>query len=202
MVATDPCCHGQCGRTGPDREVCAERFGPGSLTMAVRFMQGMSMVELFLRLIINAALLMFVSRLVPGLYVEGWGAAFVGAIVLGLVNFFVKPVMVVLTFLYHTDVWAFSVGHQCSHAVVGVGGRARNPPAGIRLGLHREPALFSIEYGNLRHCETLRVTPDLIAKPRIYIAGYQTGTSESVNASRRISLQAMWPLLFEPCLSG
>lgn len=66
--------------------------------MAVRFMQGMSMVELFLRLIINAALLMFVSRLVPGLYVEGWGAAFVGAIVLGLVNFFVKPVMVVLTF--------------------------------------------------------------------------------------------------------
>jgi len=56
------------------------------------------MVELFLRLIINATLLMFVSRLVLGLYVEGWGAAFVGAIVLGLVNFFVKPVMVVLTF--------------------------------------------------------------------------------------------------------
>ena len=29
---------------------------------------------------------------------EGWGAAFIGAIVLGLVNFFVRPVMVVLTF--------------------------------------------------------------------------------------------------------
>jgi putative membrane protein len=55
-------------------------------------------VELLIRLIINAALLLIVSRLVPGLYVEGWGSAFIGAIVLGLVNFFVKPVMVVLTF--------------------------------------------------------------------------------------------------------
>jgi putative membrane protein len=50
------------------------------------------------RLVINAALLLFISRLVPGLYVEGWGSAFIGAIVLGLVNFFVKPVMVILTF--------------------------------------------------------------------------------------------------------
>ena len=56
------------------------------------------MVELLVRLIINAALLLIVSRLVPGLYVEGWGSAFIGAMVLGLVNFFVKPVMVILTF--------------------------------------------------------------------------------------------------------
>ena len=40
------------------------------------------MVELLARLIINAALLLIVSRLVSGLYVEGWGAAFIGAIVL------------------------------------------------------------------------------------------------------------------------
>ena len=56
------------------------------------------MIELLTRLIINAALLMIVSRLVPGLHVEGWGSAFIGAIVLGLVNFFVRPVMVILTF--------------------------------------------------------------------------------------------------------
>ena len=56
------------------------------------------MVELLARLIINAALLLIVSRLVPGLYVEGWGSALIGAMVLGLVNFFVKPVMVILTF--------------------------------------------------------------------------------------------------------
>ncbi len=56
------------------------------------------MVELLVRLIVNAALLLVVSRLVPGLSVEGWGSAFIGAMVLGLVNFFVKPVMVILTF--------------------------------------------------------------------------------------------------------
>ncbi len=56
------------------------------------------MVELLVRLLVNAALLLVVSRLVPGLSVEGWGSAFIGAMVLGLVNFFVKPVMVILTF--------------------------------------------------------------------------------------------------------
>jgi putative membrane protein len=30
--------------------------------------------------------------------VEGWGSAIIGAVVLGLVNFFVRPVMVILTF--------------------------------------------------------------------------------------------------------
>jgi putative membrane protein len=56
------------------------------------------MVELLVRLIVNAALLLVVSRLVPGLSVEGWGSALIGAMVLGLVNFFVKPVMLILTF--------------------------------------------------------------------------------------------------------
>jgi putative membrane protein len=55
------------------------------------------MVELLARLVINAVLLLLVSRLVPGFYVEGWGSAFIGAIVLGVVNFFVRPVMVILT---------------------------------------------------------------------------------------------------------
>jgi putative membrane protein len=55
------------------------------------------MVELLARLIINAVLLLIISWLVPGLYVEGWGSAFMGAIVLGLVNFLVKPVMIILT---------------------------------------------------------------------------------------------------------
>jgi putative membrane protein len=54
-------------------------------------------VELLVRLVINAVLLLIVAGMVPGLYVEGWGSAFMGAIVLGPVNFFVKPVMVILT---------------------------------------------------------------------------------------------------------
>ena len=55
------------------------------------------MVELLAHLIVNAALLLIVARLVTGLRVEGWGSAFIGALVLGLVNFFVRPVMVILT---------------------------------------------------------------------------------------------------------
>jgi putative membrane protein len=54
-------------------------------------------IELLSRLIINAALLLIISRLVPGLYVEGLGSAFLGAVALGLVNLFVRPVMVILT---------------------------------------------------------------------------------------------------------
>jgi putative membrane protein len=55
------------------------------------------MVEFLARLIINAALLLLVARVVPGVFVEDWGSAFIGAIVLGLVNFFVKSVMIILT---------------------------------------------------------------------------------------------------------
>ena len=55
------------------------------------------MVAFFAHLLITAALLLFVANLVKGVNVEGWGAAFIGALVLGLVNAFVRPLMVVLT---------------------------------------------------------------------------------------------------------
>ena len=55
------------------------------------------MAELLAHLVITAALLLFVARIVPGVHVEGWGSAFIGAIVLGLVNSFVRPFMVLLT---------------------------------------------------------------------------------------------------------
>jgi putative membrane protein len=48
-------------------------------------------------LVITAALLVLVANLVPGIQVRGFGAAFLGAIVLGLVNAFVRPVMILLT---------------------------------------------------------------------------------------------------------
>jgi putative membrane protein len=55
------------------------------------------MAELLAHLVITAALLLLVARIVPGVHVEGWGAAFIGAMVLGLVNSFVRPFMVLLT---------------------------------------------------------------------------------------------------------
>jgi putative membrane protein len=47
--------------------------------------------------LLTAALLLLVADLVRGVRVEGWGPAILGAIMLGLVNAFVRPVMIVLT---------------------------------------------------------------------------------------------------------
>lgn len=55
------------------------------------------MLQLLAHLVLSAALLLIVASLVRGVEVEGFAPAFLGAIVLGLVNAFVKPVMVFLT---------------------------------------------------------------------------------------------------------
>ena len=54
------------------------------------------MIELLVHFLITAALLLM-SRIVSGVDVEGWGPAFLAAIVMGLVNALVRPVMVFLT---------------------------------------------------------------------------------------------------------
>jgi putative membrane protein len=56
------------------------------------------MTEFLAHLFITAALLLLVSGVVRGVQIRGWGSAFLGALVLGFVNAFVRPVMVVLTF--------------------------------------------------------------------------------------------------------
>lgn len=56
------------------------------------------MVEFLLHLLLTAALLLLVAHLVEGVQIEGWGSALLGALVLGLVNALVRPIMVVLTF--------------------------------------------------------------------------------------------------------
>ena len=48
-------------------------------------------------LIVTAALLLLVSNLVRGVYVQDFGSALVGALVLGFVNAVVRPLMVLLT---------------------------------------------------------------------------------------------------------
>jgi putative membrane protein len=58
---------------------------------------GESVVAFLAHLLVSAALLLLVASLVSGVRVAGWGPAFLGAIVLGLVNAFVRPVMVLLT---------------------------------------------------------------------------------------------------------
>ena len=55
------------------------------------------MVLFLAHLFLTAALLLLMANIVKGVKIEGWGSAFIGALVLGLVNAFVWPVMVVLT---------------------------------------------------------------------------------------------------------
>lgn len=55
------------------------------------------MLPFLAHLLLTAALLLLVANLVRGVEVEGWGPAVLGALVLGLVNGFVRPVMILLT---------------------------------------------------------------------------------------------------------
>ena len=56
------------------------------------------MVEFIVHILVTAALLMIVAKLVSGVEVTSWGSAIIAALVLGLVNAIVKPIMVILTF--------------------------------------------------------------------------------------------------------
>jgi len=55
------------------------------------------MVTLILVWILNAVALLAVAYLLPGIAVASFGSALIAALVLGLVNMLVKPVLVLLT---------------------------------------------------------------------------------------------------------
>lgn len=54
-------------------------------------------MHLLLRWIVNALALILVTRLVPGVHVAGFYAALVVALVLGILNALVRPILVFLT---------------------------------------------------------------------------------------------------------
>lgn len=56
------------------------------------------MIEFAAHLVLTAALLLIVANVIKGVEVESFGSALLGALVLGLVNGFVRPLMVFLTF--------------------------------------------------------------------------------------------------------
>jgi putative membrane protein len=55
------------------------------------------MKSFLLHLLLTAIALLVVANLVGGVQVSGFGAALIGALMLGLVNAFVRPVMILLT---------------------------------------------------------------------------------------------------------
>lgn len=57
-----------------------------------------TMMKLLVRWMLLAAALLLVAHLYPGVMVASFGAAMVAALVLGLLNTLVRPLLVVLTF--------------------------------------------------------------------------------------------------------
>ncbi len=55
------------------------------------------MLTFLVHLVLSAALLVMVANLVSGFVIHGWGAALMAALILGLVNAVVRPVLVILT---------------------------------------------------------------------------------------------------------
>lgn len=54
-------------------------------------------MRLLVHLLVSALLLWLVSQFVTGIYIHGLGSALAAAIVLGLVNFLVRPILVLVT---------------------------------------------------------------------------------------------------------
>jgi putative membrane protein len=56
-----------------------------------------NMIKLVVRVLVTALALLIVARIIPGIEVDGLYAAVIAAVVLGVVNLIVRPVLVVLT---------------------------------------------------------------------------------------------------------
>lgn len=54
-------------------------------------------MNLILRLVVTALLVMLLAYFLPGVRVQGFGTALIVAVVLGLLNIFVKPILVLFT---------------------------------------------------------------------------------------------------------
>ncbi|MEO8404554.1 MAG: phage holin family protein [Chitinophagaceae bacterium] len=55
------------------------------------------MMKLILRLLVIAAICFILAQVLPGVHVNGYGTAIWFAIVLGLLNVFLKPVLIIFT---------------------------------------------------------------------------------------------------------
>lgn len=53
-------------------------------------------MNLLIRLIISTLAIVFAAKLIPGVYVDSWTTAVIVAIVLGLLNTFLKPILQIL----------------------------------------------------------------------------------------------------------
>jgi putative membrane protein len=54
-------------------------------------------MRLIIRLLVSAAVAFILAQVLPGVHVDGYGTAIWFAVVLGLLNAFLKPILIILT---------------------------------------------------------------------------------------------------------
>lgn len=55
------------------------------------------LLSLLLHWVLTAVILLLINAIVPGIYIAGFGTALLAALVIGLVNFFIRPALMFLT---------------------------------------------------------------------------------------------------------
>ena len=55
------------------------------------------MKQLIAKILVNGAALMFTANLIDNIYIDGMGAAVIAAIILGIVNAVIRPLLLILT---------------------------------------------------------------------------------------------------------
>ncbi len=55
------------------------------------------MKQLIAKILVSGMALMFTANLIDGIYVDGWGSVFIAAIILGIVNAVIRPLLLILT---------------------------------------------------------------------------------------------------------
>ena len=68
------------------------------LSKSVFLMYNYNMINLILNWLISAVIIIIAAYILPGVYISGFLVALVLAVVLGAINAFIKPIILILTF--------------------------------------------------------------------------------------------------------
>lgn len=59
--------------------------------------KGVSNIKIIISLLVNALALIITAKIVPGFAIDGFWAAVFAAIILGVLNTFIRPILIILT---------------------------------------------------------------------------------------------------------
>jgi len=66
-------------------------------------------MKILIHVLVSALAVYITARICPGVYVDGFGSALVAAVVLGLVNGFIRPLLLILTLPINVvTLWLFT----------------------------------------------------------------------------------------------